>query len=173
MLLSFFNRIVCVFAISFFLYIHGAFLWGQPVSMQWTHVYEDGAEKDFCAEAQADFVEGFSYRLKIKAHPFDFWCRILITVPMFVRMQRCCFCWGVGGVWGLLLFYLPVGGDQAPHVLHALTASCTSLTFKAGFSATLYLTELSIYLFRNGKITALTQSSVLDCFWLWCGLMCV
>lgn len=57
----------------------------------------------------------------------------------------------------LLLFYLPVGGDQAPHVLHALTASCTSLTFKAGFSAGPYLTELSIYLFRNGKITVLTQ----------------
>lgn len=34
---------------------------------------------------------------------------------------------------------------------------CTSLTFKGGFSLGPYLTELSIYLFRNGKITVLTQ----------------
>lgn len=66
---------------------------------------------------------------------------------------------GVHRQW-LLLFYLPVGGDQAPHVLPALTASCTSLTFKAGFSAGPCLTELSIYLFRNGKITALTRRAL-------------
>lgn len=84
--------------------------------------------KGSCARAQSDLVEGFGYRLKIKPTHLTFAADSSSLSQCLCGCRAVLFAGGVGrgeasGGWRLLLFYLPVGGDQAPHVWRALTAS--------------------------------------------------
>lgn len=122
--------------------------------------------KGLCARAQSDLVEGFTYRLKIKPTHLTFGADSTSLSQCLCRCRDVLFAGrgrgGEGRRAGVAATAFLFAGRWRPSSTcvartHCL---CTSLTFKAGFSAGPYLTELSIYLFRNGKITVLTQRAL-------------